>query len=265
MKARAIIIGVITILLIILLLLWLRREVGAIGYPPYVPPVSEPPQEPPPELPPEEEPRLPPGEPPPPSDQPLYVITFAMLLVKPSKVVLGDSVRISVKAGNITTSPQEYELYLGPDTGIRETISLAPSEVKTYGWTFTPAEIGSYEVWAGPLHNVFEVVVEEKVTPPLEEPPIPGGTELYRTPGWIVYKDSRGRVYRSNLYRLGQIVDHWFESDGLHRLQVMGTPPFGVWPKHHIFEVDSSKYRDYAIKFTKMDEEAGLEPNKVII
>lgn len=229
----------------------ISRVVTKPKYPPYVPPVGEPPQEPPPELPPGEDPVLPPDEPEPPPDQPLYEIIFSMLLVNPSIVVLGNTVNISVKATNISTSSKTYELYLGPDTGIRQTVSLASGEQRTYSWTYKPTRLGYYEVWASDIHNMFQVKPAPD-EPPTEIPPV-NGTVAYTVADWTVYDaaDGRGRVYRWG--SSWSVVEYWIEADGVHRCQIDGATPFGVWPQHHVFEVGSFYYDPYVAMFSYMD------------
>ena len=108
-------------------------------------------------------------------------IVFSMLLVTPSKVYVGQTVEISVMATNIGEATAEYDLYLGPDTGLSTHITLAPGESKTYTWEFTPTVTGHYSVWADSLHNMFEVVEEDEI----ETPPI-YGTVLYTVSAWTV-------------------------------------------------------------------------------
>ncbi len=177
-------------------------------------------------------PEIPPPDEPPPSETPPGVV-YSMLIVTPSKVYLGESVEISVNVTNTAGTTAEYDLYLGPDTGLTAHVILMPDEAKTYTWVFTPTQTGIYDVWADNEHNMFEVttVEEEATTPPIY------GTVLYTVSDWIVYEalDGRGRVYRYSLP--WSVVEFWIESDGVHRLQVKGTSPFGAWPTHHVFEV----------------------------
>ncbi|MCK5235915.1 MAG: hypothetical protein KAR06_02930 [Deltaproteobacteria bacterium] len=251
-KKVAVALGVVGVTAGVLLLT--TRAAAAIKYPPWIPPVGELPAPPPPEI--DEPPVLPPDEPAPPPDEVLYKIHFSMLIVSPSEVILGENVEISVKATNITDSPKSYTLYLGPDTGITEEVSLASAEQITYTWPFTPTKLGIHEVWAGTLHNMFEVIAEPREPgpePPPETPDV-NGDIVYTVAGWVVYDDwaGRGRVYRWGAS--WSVVEYWLEGDGLHRTQLIGTTPFGVWPEHYVFEVGTLRYDSYSAMFTYMDD-----------
>lgn len=209
-------------------------------YTPALPPVAPPEEKPPP---------IPsPGEPPP-EEAPAEIV-FSMLIVSPAKVYVGDKVRISVKATNTGDTAAEYDLYLGDDTGLSAHIALAPGESNTYTWEFVPSKTGHYSMWANGLHAMFEVTTKEEE---VEMPPI-YGTILYTVSSWTVYSaaDGRGRVYRYGLR--WSVVELWIESDGVHRIQVKGTTPFGVWPQHHIFEPGNIYYDTYVAMFAYMDD-----------
>ncbi len=236
------------------LLLYTARSKGT-SYPPYVPPVGGPPAPLPDPLPDDEPPVIPPGEVDPPPGQ-LHVIEFGSLLVTPSQVILGETVEISVIAGNISSSHQSYTLFLGPDTGITQEIELDSGEQIKYTWQFTPTNLGKHSVWAGERHNMFEVIEEERPPgpePPPDTPEIPGNI-IYTVASWTVYDDDygRGRVYRTGLGH--SVVEFWIESDGVHRAQLIGTTPFGVWPEHHVHVVGTLRYDAYSAMFAYMDD-----------
>lgn len=209
-------------------------------YRPELPPVAPPEEEPPP---------IPPPGKPPPGVAPPEVV-FSMLIVSPSKVYVGDKVKISVKATNTGDATVEYDLYLGDDTGLSTHIILAPGESRIYTWDYITIKTGHYSVWANSLHNMFEVTTKEEEI----ETPLIYGTILYTVSSWTVYsaKDGRGTVYRSGL--IWSVVEYWIESDGVHRIQLKGSTPFGVWPEHYIFEPGNIYYDTYVAMFSYMDD-----------
>ncbi|GAH86439.1 unnamed protein product, partial [marine sediment metagenome] len=83
-------------------------------------------------------------------------------------------------------------------------------------------------------------------------PVIPPGDIIYTVDGWTVYEDERGRIYRTSAP--WSVVEHWMEADGVHRLQLVGSTPFGIWPTHHIFLVGTRHYDVYAAMFAYMDD-----------
>jgi len=88
--------------------------------------------------------------------------------------------------------------------------------------------------------------------PKAEAPPISPEDIIYTVSSWTVYEDERGRVYRWG--SAWSVVEYWIETDGVHRLQVVGTPPLGAWPMHHGFEVGTHYYDSYGAMCTYLDD-----------
>jgi len=91
-----------------------------------------------------------------------------------------------------------------------------------------------------------------KAAPPTPPEEVPPEDIIYTVSSWIVYEDERGRVYRWG--SAWSVVEYWIEADGVHRLQVVGETPLGVWPKHHIFEVGTHYYDSHVAMFSYMDD-----------
>ena len=113
---------------------------------------------------------------------PESLIVYSNLRCTPKSISLGETATIRLDVTQMGTSLETVEVYLGPDTGLSETVTLEPGETITLAWQYTPLETGSYAISAGDSSLVLGVVV------PTEPPTDPDVTAMaFHIPAGIVW------------------------------------------------------------------------------